>query len=60
MSGTTHLDTVKGLFERTLNRAAVTQVLCELLLGCIKVKEVGQVVDAGGMTETEQGIPQSP
>jgi hypothetical protein len=32
MSGTTHLDTVKGLFERTLNRAAVTQVLCELLL----------------------------
>jgi len=26
------LDTVKGLFERTLDRAAVTQVLCELLL----------------------------
>lgn len=60
MSGTTHLDTAKGLFERTLNGAAVTQVFCELLLGCIKVKEVSQVADAGGMTETEQGIPQWP
>ena len=38
MSGTTHLDTVKGLFERTLNRAAVTQVLCELLLVLYKSK----------------------
>jgi len=60
MGGTTHLDTVKGLFERTLNRAAVTQVLCELFLCCIKVKEVSQVAGAGGMTETKQGIPQWP
>jgi len=52
------LDTVKGLFERTLNRAAVTQVFCELLLGCIKVKGVSRVAYAGGTMETEQGIPQ--
>ena len=60
MGGTTHLDTGKGLFERTLNRAAVTQVLCEFLLCCIKAKEVSQVANAGGMMETEQGIPQWP